>query len=100
MERKPREFWERHVRGFAGGGEPRRTYCAAHGLNRNTFDAWRRRIVAEREGAAGTAFVPLRVQGAAPARTSVALRWPSGVELSMPRDCDPAWLAQVLSGLR
>lgn len=98
MKRKPREFWERHVRDCEGSGLGLRAYCTAHGLKRSTFDTWRRRVA--KQSSMATGFVPLRVSGAAPAGPSVALRWPSGLELALSRDCDPLWLAQVLSGLR
>ena len=98
MKRKPREFWADHVRGFEKSGQTRRAYCTAHGLNRNTLDAWRRRIAGRKPGTAAPSFVSLSVMSTAPA--GLTLRWPSGAVLALPPDCDPAWLAQVLSGLR
>jgi hypothetical protein len=72
------------------------------------LDYWRRRLrpgadhsrLRSSDEAAVPAFVAVRVapQPLSEAAT-LTLRWPSGLQLTLPREVDAAWLASVLSGL-
>lgn len=101
MKRKAKQaLWTRRVRAFESSGQTRRAYCERRGLAVRSLDYWRRRLPsASSEAATVPAFVPLQVR---PASSSEALilECAAGARLRLPHDCDPAWLAQVLSGLR
>lgn len=99
-------FWRRHVVAFEASGRARSAYCRAHRLSGSTLDYWRRRLRSEvgakADKASLPAFVPVQIKAAAPDldRLAVVLDWPGGMRMHVARDADPAWLAQVLSGLR
>ncbi|MGH9509740.1 MAG: IS66 family insertion sequence element accessory protein TnpA [Terriglobales bacterium] len=97
MERKNKQaFWARHVRAYEASGETRPAYCARHRLKVRSLDYWRRRMpILEK----APAFVPVRVVPGA-AVDAPLLECPGGARLRLPRDCDPTWLLQILSGLR
>ena len=49
MRRRSRAEGERLVSEFAQSGLGRKEFCAAHGLNVHTLDAWRRRMAGSRQ---------------------------------------------------
>jgi transposase-like protein len=104
-QRRAQAFWRRHVAAFEASGQTRAAYCSAHPLSGSTLDYWRRRLRSERDGTTGKAslpaFVPVQIKAATPDldRAAVVLDWPGGMRMHVARDADPAWLAQVLSGL-
>ncbi len=94
-------FWKRHVRAFEGGGQTRGAYCAQRGLAVRSLDYWRRKLSSDSNSAEVVpAFVPLKVSSAPAPTEALILECASGSRLKLPRDCDPVWLAHVLSGLR
>ncbi|MDP3293175.1 MAG: hypothetical protein Q8M37_00380 [Nevskia sp.] len=103
MKRKSKEaLWTRRVRAFEASGQTRVAYCRRHGLAVHSLDYWRRRLSSSplSESAAVPAFVPLQVRSVEPPAEALLLECAGGARLRLPRDCDPWWLAQVLSGLR
>ena len=48
--RRSRAAGERLVSEFEQSGLGRKAFCAAHGLNVHTLDAWRKRVVQSRRG--------------------------------------------------
>jgi hypothetical protein len=94
-------FWTRHVRAFEASGQTRVVYCRRRGLAVGSLDYWRRRLPsAADEAAAVPGFVALRVSSPLPSAEALLLECAGGARLRFPRDCDPVWLAHVLSGLR
>ena len=101
MKRKSKQaLWARRVGAFEGSGQTRRAYCERRGLAVRSLDYWRRRLSSSSEAAEVPAFVPLQVRSVEPPAEALQLECAGGARLTLPRDCDPAWLAQVLSGLR
>ncbi|MDB5971724.1 MAG: hypothetical protein JWQ90_4174 [Hydrocarboniphaga sp.] len=104
MKRKSKQaLWTRRIRAFEARGQTRAAYCRQHGLAVRSLDYWRRRLSSVSEAAAAAAvpaFVPLRVSSPAPLTEALLLECSGGARLRLPRDCDPAWLAQLLTGLR
>lgn len=103
MKRKresKRALWTRRVRAFEASGQTRRAYCERRGLAVGSLDYWRRRLSSSSEAAEVAAFVPLQVRSVERSTEAVLLECAGGARLKLPRDCDPAWLAQVLWGLR
>lgn len=94
-------FWMRHVLAFEGGGQTRRAYCTRRGLGVGSLDYWRRKL-SSMSSSAGVVpgFVPLKVSSAPAPTEALILECAGGSRLKLPRDCDPLWLAHVLSGLR
>lgn len=94
-------FWTRHVRAFGSSGQTRSAYCRRRGLAVGSLDYWRRRLSSVPDPSPTVpAFVPVRVNASLPCSEALLLECAGGARLRLPRDCDPAWLAQVLSGLR
>lgn len=94
-------IWTRHVRAFEGSGQTRVAYCARRGLAVRSLDYWRRKLSSVSSSAAVVpAFVPLTVSSAPAPTEALILECAGGSRLKLPRDCDPVWLAQMLSGLR
>lgn len=101
MKRKSKQaLWTRRVRAFEGSGQTRRAYCERHSLAVRSLDYWRRRLSSSSEAAEVPAFVPLQVRSVELSTEALLLECAGGARLKLPRDCDPVWLAQVLSGLR
>lgn len=94
-------IWTRHVRAFEGSGQTRRAYCARRGLAVRSLDYWRRKLSPpSRSTGAERTFVPVRVGSVPAPAEALILECAGGSRLKLPRDCDPAWLSHVLSGLR
>lgn len=94
-------FWTRQVRAFEGSGQTRRAYCERRGLGVGSLDYWRRKLSsASISAAVVSVFVPLTVSVAPAPTDALILECAGGSRLKLPRDCDPLWLAQMLSGLR
>ena len=96
-----RSFWAAHVRRFDASGLTRRQYCDRHHLAPATLDYWRRRARAE----PAPAFVPVQASAASiavvAATTASVLHLRLGdVDLALPVDVDPTWLASLLRALR
>lgn len=77
-------LWLERMAAFEASGQPRRAWCAAQGVNVNTFGYWRHRL-GELEAAEppkpATALLPITVssRSALPPSTSVIeLEWPNG----------------------
>lgn len=101
MNRKSKQaLWTRRVRAFEASGQSRAAYCRQRGLAPGSLDYWRRRLSSSSVAAAEPAFVPLQVRSVEPPAEALLLECAGGAQLRLPRDCDPLWLAQVLSGLR
>lgn len=102
MKRKLKQaFWTRHVRAFEASGQTRQGYCDRRGLAVGSLDYWRRRLLlSSRVAAEVSAFVPLQMHSTSPSGEALLLECVGGARLRLPRDCDPLWLVQVLSGLR
>lgn len=84
MKKRSRNDWRRLVSIFEAGGESRREFCQAHGVNMSTLDYWRRRagmsesrrlveVEVERDGG-------LALGGSTP----MAITWPNGVRVDLP----------------
>lgn len=96
-----RSFWAAHVRRFDESGLTRRQYCDRHHLAPATLDYWRRRARVE----PAPAFVPVHARTASVSvvatATAAVLRLRLGdVDLTVPADVDPTWLASLLRALR
>lgn len=91
-----RETWLAHVQAWRGSGITQSAYCQQHVLNPNRLAYWIKR---ERSlGAGALTLVPLSVRPSASGE-SIALRHPSGWQLSLPSGVDPLWLAGLLRGM-
>lgn len=101
MRIERRRFWMGHVARFDASGLTRRQYCDRHHLAPATLDYWRRRARAE----PAPAFVPVQARTASVAVAAVdaasVLRLRLGdVDIALPADVDPTWLASLLRALR
>nr|WP_148268143.1 hypothetical protein [Pseudoxanthomonas spadix] len=101
MQMERRRFWVGHVARFDASGLTRRQYCDRHCLAPATLDYWRRRARME----PAPAFVPVQARAgsvavvAATAASVLHLRL-GEVDLTLPADVDPTWLASLLRALR
>ncbi|WP_339436066.1 hypothetical protein [Pseudomonas sp. EL_65y_Pfl1_R32] len=86
-----RTFWAEHVQAWRSSGLTQVAYCEQHQLNTKSFGYWFR----SRElGNETLTLVPIAVHE--PAQISdLLLRHPSGWELVLPREVEPAWLAHL-----
>jgi len=82
-------LWLQRMAAFEASGQPRRAWCAAQGLNVNTFGYWRHRLSELAVAAApepATALVPISVRSRSvllPTRatSAIELEWPNGLRL-------------------
>ncbi len=86
-------LWSTRMAAFEASGQRRREWCAAQGVNVNTFGYWRYRLrdlaaatKAKPRPTAAPALVPVLVRSAsasapASASTVVELEWPNGLRL-------------------
>ncbi len=91
-----RETWLAHVQAWRGSGITQSAYCQQHVLNPNRLAYWIKRE--RRPAADALTLVPLTVRPSASGE-SIALRHPSGWQLSLPSGVDPLWLAGLLRGM-
>lgn len=80
------QLWLERMAAFEASGQRRREWCAAQGLNVNTFGYWRHRLgesAAAEPPEPATALVPITVRrGPALLPTPVIeLEWPNGLRL-------------------
>lgn len=82
-------LWLQRMAAFEASGQRRRAWCAAQGLNVNTFGYWRHRL-GELAAAAppepATALVPIAVRSRSallptPTTSVIELEWPGGLRL-------------------
>jgi transposase-like protein len=91
---------------FEKSALPTGAFCRKSGLCEQTFYAWKRqarvRDGAKRSGTPGFAEVSVKTPGTEPSAEAPAMtiRLGAGIRLEVAVGIDPAWLAQVLNGLR
>ena len=85
--------WQQQIQAWQASGLTAAMYCRQHGLNPNTFNAWRRRYRAAPASAPGR--LPIQVTPAAPASVLV-LRLAAGHTLELPASAAPGWVAELL----
>lgn len=92
-----RAFWQSHIQAWQDSGQVRKAYCRAHGLNVHTFDHWRTKLQCKPplESTAVT-LVPLRVT----TPSVIDIRCGHEVVVSVPGSVTPAWLIELIRGLR
>ena len=81
-------LWSTRMAAFEASGQPRRAWCAAQGLNVNTFGYWRHRLgelAAADPREPATALVPITVRSRSallpPPTSVIELEWPNGLRL-------------------
>lgn len=82
-------LWLERMAAFEASGQPRRAWCAAQGVNVNTFGYWRHRLgelAAAEPQKPETALVPITVRSRpallpTPPMSVIELEWPSGLRL-------------------
>lgn len=101
---KKAQQWSERIAAWQRSGQTRAAFCQTHGLNRNTFDYWRRRLpdaqVAAKPAARrrrNRALVPVAVAGGTPALAEIALA--DGLRLRVALDADPAQVAALVRAL-
>lgn len=102
MTRRSPTQWRALFREQEASGQNAATFCRSRGLCPTYFSLRRRQLSAGLESdtlpATGSAFVPVAVHR--PAEASVEIRLGTTVSLNIPVTVSPAWLVQVLHGLR
>jgi hypothetical protein len=104
---KRERTWRQHIERQRRSGRTLRDYCSDHELTESAFYRWRR-IIAERDGAAGVlapastalpAFVPVAVIDAPARRTSspIDVCLADGRRVRVRSGCDRELLATVLA---
>lgn len=98
-----RQIWARRIAACERSGMSRRTWCAAHGLNTNTYGYWHRRLRAPaaptRTKTRRQTLVPVRVQSSlrsTSSSTAIEIALPSGIALRTPAAVDVRWLAALV----
>ena len=82
-------LWLKRMAAFEASGLGRREWCAARGVNVNTFGYWRHRLadlVAADPQEPATALVPITVRSRfavlpPPSTSVIELEWPNGLRL-------------------
>lgn len=84
-------LWLERMAAFEASGQPRRAWCAAQGVNVNTFGYWRHRLgdlAAAEPQKPATALVPITVSSQSamlptptPSTSVIELEWPNGLRL-------------------
>lgn len=83
------QLWLQRMAAFEASGQPRRAWCAAQGVNVNTFGYWRHRLgdlAAATAPEPVTALVPITVRSRSallptPPTSLIELEWPNGLRL-------------------
>ena len=94
-----RSFWQDHLAQWQAGGMTQVAYCRQHGLNRDQFGYWKKRLLAVRApdtAPTATGFIAVRMASATP--VTVVLNHHLRVEVHP--GFDPATLRAVIQTLR
>lgn len=83
------QLWSERMAAFEASGQRRREWCAAQGLNVNTFGYWRHRLgesASAEPSEPATALVPITVSSGpallpTPALPVIEMEWPNGLRL-------------------
>jgi transposase-like protein len=88
-----RDLWIKRMQAWERSGQTRAAFCRARGVNRHTFDYWRR-LLREASGA----LVPVVVDDMVSAAIQIAL--PNGVRLQIAVGTDAAQVGKLVAVLR
>ena len=109
-------LWSTRMAAFEASGQRRRAWCAAHGLNVNTFTYWHRRLcdlaAASRQAAGSqwhavkstrlpapaTAMVPVVIRSPS-AASLIEFEWPGGLRLRATLGANTAELSALVRAL-
>ena len=94
-----RQIWAGRIAACERSGMSRRAWCAAHGVNTNTYGYWHRRLRTQATRSRCQALVPVRVQSAAhwtASSATIEIALPGGITLRTAAAVDVRWLAALV----